>query len=486
MRRFRKELEECDAAPDAPSRIGNNRWHCNDARPAATIVQWINATRFIKNLSNHREAALAWAQLFCSGDLIESVDDILPTEYQTNTETHRAARVRTDVVAMVTFRLLWPQLKSPAIYLWTDSSPQWRGLEFCASTMEVMDCGELARKKLPGLSLCRGRTSAVHKCLGLLWQCMLMTGPERLQGLCRSVRAIVTDMGTERLLARMPIAVLQGLFRCVGCRTFVVTDSPFVFPSALLVPGWKHLWDLLTRKGLWQMPWMPVFIKRIKEITKFLRDDFVALADDLEGRGFNHLAIFLQPYTMPTFANWRWATLDDCCSILQKFVVSLSHRFNPKIFAKSRDPIRLNLMVEALEDPSFQLQLKVVGWYCNITTDLLKWGGSCRCHGPESSREERQQCPWKGKLLAEAFPHAMNTLRTALAEVESWTLGDVGGDVVFCDRLRQPCDALGSSPKTSSNFWTRCHGCSRGWISRVSKTVALLRGRKLARQSTIQ
>ena len=203
--------------------------------------------------------------------------------------------------------------------------------------MEVLDCGELTRKKLPGLSLCKGRTSAVHKCLGLLWQCMLVIGPERLQEYCRSVRAIVTDMGTERLIARMPIAVLQGLFRCVGCRTFVATDLPFVFPSALLVPGWKHLWDLLTRKGLWQMPWMPLFIKRIKAITKFLRDDLAALVDDLEGKGCCALARFLQSYTMPTFANWRWATLDDCCAVLQKFVVSLSQHFNPKLFAKTRD-----------------------------------------------------------------------------------------------------------------------------------------------------
>ena len=53
----------------------------------------------------------------------------------------------------------------------------------------------------------------MHKCLALLWQCFSMVGPAQLHKFCRSIRGIVTDMGVERLIVRMPVSVLSNFFR---------------------------------------------------------------------------------------------------------------------------------------------------------------------------------------------------------------------------------------------------------------------------------
>ncbi len=55
----------------------------------------------------------------------------------------RKARVRLDVVAMLIYRLAYASLVAPSFYLWTDSSPQWEGLDFRASSFDVDDCGAL-------------------------------------------------------------------------------------------------------------------------------------------------------------------------------------------------------------------------------------------------------------------------------------------------------------------------------------------------------
>ena len=184
----------------------------------------------------------------------------------------RQARVRVDAVAMLLFRILHRNMQNPVYYLWTDSSPQFRGREFGASSFDILVSGGVQHRLLPAVALTKGRTSALQKCLCLLWQIMLQVGPSEVQSFCRSVRGICTDMGTERLLARMPIQVLHNFMRHIGCSTWVSLDSEFIFPHALMVPGWRHAFDLVLCKALWQLPWFPAWLKKLKAIVHWVSD----------------------------------------------------------------------------------------------------------------------------------------------------------------------------------------------------------------------
>ena len=93
-------------------------------------------------------------------------------------------------------------------------------------------------------------------------------------------------------------------------------------------------------------------------------------------------------------------------------------------------------MTQALSSHDFHAQLKTVRWYTGVMTDLLKWGGGCRCHSKAHTQEERDSCPFKGKLLAEAYPHSMAHLRAALEEVSKWNASDAGGDAQLLRQLQ--------------------------------------------------
>lgn len=202
----------------------------------------------------------------------------------------------------------------------------------------------------------------MHKCLALLWQCFLMVGPAQLQQFCRSIRGIVTDMGVERLIVRMPVSVLSNFFRHLGSNVVVELDSPWLFPHALGVPGWKHALDLITRRCLWLLPFMPKFIKCVKAIIGFLREDRDIVCEDLRKRGYVGLAGMVRKAAFPNFAAWRWSTLDGCLKSILPFVDSLSVVFDPTSFRNSRDATKIKLVCEAFQSRAWKSQLKVVAF----------------------------------------------------------------------------------------------------------------------------
>jgi hypothetical protein len=186
-----------------------------------------------------------------------------------NLETLRQARVRTDVVSMLAFRRFWKSLEGAAvnIYLFVDGSPQRRGLELFASTMDVIFLGgHHMRKIFPYIAPVLGMDT-LSKTTALLWQVFLLCGPcfHSIRRFCASVRSICSDMGTERNIYRH-IDFLKDWFWYVGCklnRNHIV-DNARLFPRALGQPGWKHLWDLLLRRALCSLSFFPAWLLRFK------------------------------------------------------------------------------------------------------------------------------------------------------------------------------------------------------------------------------
>ena len=436
LQRFRSEVHAVEGAPDVVSRFGTVR----DARSQGTVsaealLRWLNATAYVKQVKQAEPAALAWAKVLLPEAKNDDLADLLPDDLIASGEQMRRHRVRLDLSSMLLFRLVHSNWQSPAYYLWSDASPQWKGKEFCASSFDCYVSGTLQRRKLlPCLALTRGRTTALQKCLALLWQIFLMVGADRVQEYCRSVRGIVTDMGSERLLCKMPVAVLQNFMRHIGSNAFISTDSPLIFSGALAMPGWRHCFDLVLRRGLWMMPWFPSWVKKLKLLVSWLRDDLCLITDFLLEKHMGGLASVLESASLPRFADWRWATLNNCLKSLDTFLGSLVRVYEPGPFKKSRDTVRHKAVTEALASPEWLNQFQVLKFYCGVMTDLLEWCGGCRCHGSNSSSSDRAQCLYKGRRLDEAFLHARAHLRLALDEINSWEPRMVGGDI---DLLRQ-------------------------------------------------
>ena len=117
----------------------------------------------------------------------------------------RRARVRLDCVACLLWRAFFAQtdLSQLHLILYIDGSPQRRGVElFAASVDVIVGSGALAftrRLLLPVLSLGRQNMDAMNKTIALLWQLLLLVGPALLPRVLFRIKGILSDNGTERL-----------------------------------------------------------------------------------------------------------------------------------------------------------------------------------------------------------------------------------------------------------------------------------------------
>ena len=116
------------------------------------------------------------------------------------------ARARLDIVNMKLFRMFVATLDLAlvGVHVFADGSPQFRGQELFASTIDVnLSPNVRMRRLLPCVSLPRWMADALSKTMALLWQFFLMVGPnfDTMRRWCDRVLSICTDMGAERKMA---------------------------------------------------------------------------------------------------------------------------------------------------------------------------------------------------------------------------------------------------------------------------------------------
>ena len=112
---------------------------------------------------------------------------------------------------------------------------------------------------------------AFCKTLIIVWHSFLVCGPwlPLVSWLSSRVLSITTDMGVERNIANH-VDLLTEMY--VGldpkCAHASVTNSQmWQFPRALKMPGWKHCWDLMVRKGLTSLRFFPDWILKFKAVV---------------------------------------------------------------------------------------------------------------------------------------------------------------------------------------------------------------------------
>lgn len=193
---------------------------CKTIHDPEIVIEWLAATANVRGIRQSFQTARAFARIFAKHHKC-SLEEVLGGIKAVSFECLRQARIRLDAVASLLFRRLWRQLQESAIdiYLYIDSSPQWHGEELFASSFEVWDrSGDLpwCRRLMPVVSLERDFLDGRGKTFALLFQIWLLVGPRpcEVRRFCRRVRCIVTDAGTERLVANFGDVLPYFLQRC--------------------------------------------------------------------------------------------------------------------------------------------------------------------------------------------------------------------------------------------------------------------------------
>ena len=126
---------------------------------ARVIMEWVRATKTLKDLNSADEAAKAWAVALTSSR--HEGRELYDASEKINIEIVRRARPRLDVLSCLLFRAFFATLTSCAVYLHCDGSPQWRGSEFFAASMDIVSSGWRQRRLLPCVVLSRLGLDAV-------------------------------------------------------------------------------------------------------------------------------------------------------------------------------------------------------------------------------------------------------------------------------------------------------------------------------------
>ena len=148
----------------------------------------IDVLDFVSDLKQQKDNQVTQkkvARIFARNNKVQTEEELLESVQQLSHETVRRARARTDVVSMMLFRRLlqfWrthedPAYNDPEIYIYLDSSPQKRGIELFAASIDILCNGIWYFYALPFLAISRGMLYTVGKQIALLYQIFLIAGP---------------------------------------------------------------------------------------------------------------------------------------------------------------------------------------------------------------------------------------------------------------------------------------------------------------------
>lgn len=391
---------------------------------AAIIIEWVAASRFISDINMAQASAKAHAAIFARGST-ETKEQMMARITCITKSTITKARVKVDCLAMlmyqVLFRSMIDSVDSFNIHLFCDGSPQWRGVELYASSMDLMFESMCRRSLLPVVGLPRYALDVVGKTVALLWQLMLVVGVDMLQMVCRRVRSLTTDNGVERLIQALPDFLHDFFVYCRIKPPRGLQQESLLFPRAIRIPGWRHKFDLIIRKGLVGMLSFPAWLKKLKSLVRLMRDHSLleVLVTGLEAQGAHGLSALLTDAKCPSFAKWRWCTLHACCQSMKGFIRSLAQHFDPVWFAAIRDQEIVRDVLAALRSEHWLSLLDFITWYSQWLTDILEWVGGCDCHPDDGAAS----CNYKGRRLAHAYTYASHALREGLGQANDWRIG---------------------------------------------------------------
>lgn len=175
--------------------------------PADLVIDWVRASLYIKNIKKADEACDAFARILARSGL-QTRAELMCGLQRVNREVLRRARVRVDCCDMLLWREFFRtlDLSTLDIFIFVDGSPQYRGLEMFATTLDLFISGSIpfhVRLLLPVIALRRDFLDQTGKTVGLLWQLFLVAGSLLLQPLLFRVRAILSDNGVERQRLRV-------------------------------------------------------------------------------------------------------------------------------------------------------------------------------------------------------------------------------------------------------------------------------------------
>ena len=299
---------------------------------------------------------------------------------------------------------------------------------------------------MPVVFLEREFLDASGKAIALLFQIWLLVGPshEEVVRFCRRVVCVVTDSGTERLVANF-VDIVPDFYRCLGSPARGLANRPYLFDVASQSPGWMHAWDIVLKRSLSSLRWFPSFLDKMRAVVSVFRVSTQVsqvvrhLRDNLQ---LPVVADMIASITVPSIAEWRWGSLWLALQALDGRLDTLRDHFEFRLWNNAKDPVKVRKCQAAFTSMEWRWQFEFVLWLCSWICRIQQWGKGCSVHGDACP----DGCRWKGRRLKEAAAYVSRKLRRGLEEANSWTMytfGTTQGELIDLQRCARAAFVIG-------------------------------------------
>jgi hypothetical protein len=285
--------------------------------------------------------------------------------------------------------------------MFADGSPA-SGFEAFICIEQMFSNGCFDSRILPVVYLGYGFQSLADKLFAFLWTVFLEIGPfpELIRKRLLRIRGWTTDWGTESGICNTA-DVLPQFLHAIGYQ-HPVPQQLYMFPRAVWVPGWHHLWDGVAKDAFASLPWFAEWLVGLKSIDKFFRVSsyrqiMVAAAAKA---GFD--SKFLKG-TPPSFANWRWATLWLVLTWLAPLILLFQELFTWELFKGCKEAANAKQALKTIRGEVWLMQFRIIYDAMELLHSTRTWGSGCACHEDERMAGKVIICPLQGRRLPMAL-----------------------------------------------------------------------------------
>jgi hypothetical protein len=306
----------------APANPQSGRRFNQHQAPQLDAVHLLKCMRFSRHL--HSQELMGEA----IDDAIEAIVDdnsLFEAVYQNkgvvpHKSALRAGRLQLDATAMLLDRRYFKDLITNhwsdviSFHVYTDGSPV-TGTELQALILEMFfRDNSMVLKVLPGVGMKTGYGLAC-KVNAFLWSMYLIIGPwaEGLRLVLSMIKSITTDMGTELGFVDVPDFVDAFLQRLRGrpMDALKVDSATRLFPNALRMAGWSHMFGNLMKHAALSLAEWPRILTGLRALCRFFRVRAWRSTIIRKGAAYiDDIAKTLKNFTAKLL-KWRYETLYD-------------------------------------------------------------------------------------------------------------------------------------------------------------------------------
>lgn len=263
----------------------------------------------------------------------------------------------------------------------------------------------------------------------MLHSIWLVAGPS-LEGVAwflSSVCSLTTDMGVERGLCDMgnllPLFAEHVGIECPAS----LAKSPYLFPNAIFIPGWNHIFSNLLKDGLSSLSVWPAMLERLRSFCTFFKtaDYRETWQRHLGDKGIE--CKVLDSFSAG-FAKWRWQTIYTVLRQIRRLSDLCQNHFDASLWKNVQDQRHLHTVEGCCNDRSFWVWVEVFYTIAEVLEEARVWGCVCRCHEAELLGGATLECKMKSRRLHEAGPRVQGLAKNMLQKATMMTLTDCGGD----------------------------------------------------------